>query len=102
MNDLSADPHSETIDMAITHREFYRLWEKLHPPDTWNVEGQTVRLGEVPPRVEVHLSDEYLPDFIPQIRLPRTILTFTFYGCEDDWREAFIKKFRLHFHRGGG
>lgn len=88
-------------DMACTEAE----WLRLLPPAIGEVSWQPgagsarVRLGSG----TLHLSwREAPPRRIALLELARLHVAFAFEGVGEESRHAFMKRFDLYMHRGGG
>jgi hypothetical protein len=88
-------------DMACTEAEWLRWLPDAIGDREWErgEHAVRVRIGEG----TLDLSwNEAMPRQIALVRLPRLLVVFEFLGVCDDERHAFMKRFDLYMHRGGG
>jgi hypothetical protein len=90
-----------TLDMAISHAEFFRLLPDAIAGARWQAEGSRISIAQPDGRVEILLSSERTRR-IASLSLPVTNVTLSFDGFSEEAIERFMSRFHLYFRRGGG
>lgn len=88
-------------DMACTEDEWLRWLPGAVGDNHWKLQPQSagVRIGDGALGLKWHVAE---PRVIALMRLPRLLVSFRFAGVDDARRYAFMKRFDLYTHRGGG
>jgi hypothetical protein len=90
-----------TIELGITHAEFFRSLPPALADQPYAIQGNEVRIEERGRSIVLKLSPENTRA-LGRLQLPVTPVTFTFAGYSERAIEDFMAKFNRHFHRGGG
>ena len=88
-------------EMGIEHREFFRLLPKALGSADFRVDGGHIRYGDGDKRMEITLSPEG-ERRIALLRMPVTLVEIAFHGYTDAEVEDAMRRFDMHFQRGGG
>ncbi|MGB8339164.1 MAG: hypothetical protein WCD07_10415 [Burkholderiales bacterium] len=96
------DVNRFTLDMSITHADFFRLLPAAIVPYESRVNGSAVDIFLGQRRVIITLGSEQQRRITDLLSLPRTQVEFLFEQFDDVQREAFMHRFDRYFHRGGG
>jgi hypothetical protein len=96
------NPHQFSLDMSITHADFFRLLPAAIVPYDSRVNGDSVEIFLEQRRVIITLGTEQQRRITGLLSLPRTQVGFAFEQFSDAQREAFMHRFDRYFHRGGG
>ena len=91
-----------SIEMGLSHREFFRILPKAYAGVEYTVAERLVRFEDAEKSVEIRLSEEWPVQLGPSLVLPRTQVDFAFFGHSEAEREAFLWHFKMHYFRGGG
>lgn len=88
-------------DMACTEDEWLRWLPGAVGDNHWKLQTQSagVRIGDGALGLKWQVAE---PRVIALVRLPRLIVSFRFAGVTETQRHAFMKRFDLYMHRGGG
>jgi hypothetical protein len=88
-------------EMGCTEAEWLRWLPAAIGERPWRLEGKsvTVRIEEGTLALDWRIGE---PRSIAQVRLPRLHVCFRFEGLDASQRLAFMKRFDLYMHRGGG
>lgn len=88
-------------DMACTEAEWLQWLPRAVGSHAYQINGTSARvtIGEGELRLAWQVSP---PRVIALMRLPRLRLDFAFSQLDDAQRLAFMKRFDLYTHRGGG
>ena len=88
-------------DMACTEAEWLRWLPGAVGDNHWKLQTQSagVRIGDGALGLKWQVSE---PRVIALMRLPRLLVSFRFAGVDEVQRHAFMKRFDLYMHRGGG
>jgi hypothetical protein len=103
-SDASAEgeqEHSFTRELGLTHTEFYRSLPPAIAPRAFTRENDRVQIDLEPGTVTIELGPQKQRS-IASLRLPYVEVRFTFSGLSIAQRQAFMERFEIHFHRGGG
>ncbi len=90
-----------TKEMGLTHREFYRTFASVAGTWAWQVSDDVVTLHHPVGPVTIYLEPERRRT-IAKVSLPATTLRFEFATRDPSDVDAFMKRFDMHFRRGGG
>ena len=85
----------------MTHRDFFRTFPAVARDASWQVDGDTVVLGEERQQINIRLGREGQRK-IAGLTLPTVDLRFEFRGYEAAEADSFMARFDLAFRRGGG
>ena len=88
-------------EMGLTHADFWRLLPRAMGDHPYTVDANAVRATVDGGQLEITLGP---PEErrIALLRLPYSVVSFTFTDVEETWQQAFKAHFDLHFQRGGG
>jgi hypothetical protein len=98
-----ADPTEVRVvkDMALSHADFFRILPALLENETYDIDGNNIRLARGTGEIEIRLSPECHRQ-MGMLRLPRTEVELRFRECSARVVEAFLAHFDLRYRRGGG
>jgi len=96
-----APEHSRTRDMGISHAEFLRTFTSAFRDRPYTRDGDALILSDEKRQARIELSPQ-VERVLASVRLPTTLVTFQFVGYSHHEVEAFMRRFDLYFHRGGG
>jgi len=88
-------------EMGLTHADFWRLLPRAMGNHSYTVEGTTVLANVDNGKLEITIGPP-LERRIALLRLPYSVVSFTFDGVTEAQQLAFKDHFDLHFRRGGG
>ena len=88
-------------EMGITHSDFFRTIPRALGSEDYQQSGTGVVLESGGRRLEIVIGAEG-ERRIALMVIPRTQVTLTFMGYEDDDIRAAIKRFDMMFKKGGG
>ena len=88
-------------EMALTHRDFFRIIPRALGTDDYRKSGQKVMLENGERLLEISLGPER-ERRIAQLAVPVTDVTLTFRGYAKAERDAALKLFECMFQKGGG
>ncbi|MCB1874262.1 MAG: hypothetical protein KDI49_20040 [Gammaproteobacteria bacterium] len=88
-------------EMGLTFSEFMRTLPAAIEPLTFNLDGRSVSILHPAGSIQLVLH-ETGERKIASMRLPVTRVEFRFTGLDALHRKAFMDRFDLYFHRGGG
>jgi hypothetical protein len=91
-----------TLDMSITHADFFRLLPAAIVPYYTRINGNVIEIFSEQRRATITLGAEQQRRITGLLSLPRTQVAFLFEHFDDAQREAFMHRFDRYFHRGGG
>lgn len=88
-------------EMACTEADWLRLLPAALGDCHWKRQEQTVgvRIGDGALGLKWEVAE---PRVIALVQMPSLRVRFRFAGVEDAQRQAFMKRFDLYMHRGGG
>lgn len=90
-----------SFEMSISRSEFLRLLSKATGGVPMAVEGDVFTHAETGRKWCITLRS--LPELrAGSLRLERLGIDWRFSGYEQEEREAIVRRFELHFRRGGG
>lgn len=87
--------------MGLTHDDFWRLLPRAMGSHPYTVEGLFVVATVDQGSLKITLGPP-LERRIALLRLPYSVVSFTFEGVTETQQLAFKRHFDLHFQRGGG
>ncbi|MCW5700596.1 MAG: hypothetical protein KIT00_12220 [Rhodospirillales bacterium] len=92
-----------TIDkeMAITHRDFFRILPGVFEGEPFRTDGNRIVFEKGGRRLEIELSPEGQRR-IALLTLPVTHVCLAFFGYGDAEMKSFLSRFDRSFQRGGG
>jgi hypothetical protein len=96
------NPNHFTLDMSISHADFFRLLPAAIVPYEARVKENIVEIFAEQRRVIITLGVEGVRKITGLLSLPRTQVEFLFEHFDNTQREAFMHRFDRYFHRGGG
>jgi hypothetical protein len=96
-----AEPIRFSREMSITHKEFLRSLPPAVAPAPFTVSGRTVTIDDDGRSVRIDLSPER-ERRLGTLRLPVTVVEFTFQGYGRAEFDRFMQRFDRAFQRGGG
>lgn len=100
MND--AAPHTEHLEMGLSHADFFRIFPRLVAPAEVERDGLSVAVSPAAGQsVEIRLSEEKTRR-IALLRIVHLDMDITFRGFSADERGAFLTRFHRAFQKGGG
>jgi hypothetical protein len=88
-------------EMGITHREFFRLLPNALGSADFRVDGGHIILGGDERHIAITLSPEG-ERRIALLTIPVTHVEIAFHGYTDAEVEDAMRRFDMHFQRGGG
>ena len=88
-------------EMGLTHADFWRLLPRAMGDHSYTIDGNAVNATVDGGQLEIILGQPEVRS-IALLRLPYSVVTFTFSGVEEVQQQAFKAHFDLHFQRGGG
>ncbi len=86
-------------EMAISHRDFFRILPRALGTEDYRVEGSTIRYENGGQRLEITLSAES-ERRIALVAIPVTRVRLAFFGYDEP--QAALTRFERYFQRGGG
>jgi hypothetical protein len=96
------DTNHFTLDMGITHADFFRLLPAAITPYAMRIKENMIEIFSQQRRVNITLGVEQIRRLSDHVSFPSTKVAFSFEQFTDAQREAFLHRFHLHFHRGCG
>lgn len=90
-----------TKDMALSHGDFFRTLPVLLDGETYEIDGNNVRVARGRRQIEIRLSPETQRQ-MGALRMPRTQVELRFHDCSAQEVETFLANFDLRYRRGGG
>ncbi len=90
-----------TKDMALSHADFFRILPALLDGESYEIDGNNVRIARESGHIEIRLSPESHRQ-MAALRLPRTQIELRFLDCSAQAMETFLANFDLRYRRGGG
>lgn len=88
-------------EMGLTHADFWRLLPRAMGRHAYTVDGSRVLARVDDGTLEITIGPP-LERRIALLRLPYSVVSFTFDGVTESQQRAFKSHFDLHFQRGGG
>jgi len=88
-------------EMGLTHSDFWRLLPRAMGEHQYEADGDVVKARVADGTLVITLGPT-LERRIALLRLPYSVVSFTFTGVRDIQQQAFKTHFDLHFQRGGG
>lgn len=88
-------------EMGLTHADFWRLLPKAMGAHPYTIDGDVVHATVDGGQLVITLGQPEVRR-IALLRLPYSVVSFTFTGLEESLQLAFKAHFDLHFQRGGG
>lgn len=88
-------------EMGLTHADFWRLLPRAMGEHPYTVSGNAVQATVAGGQLEITLGPAE-ERRIALLRLPYSVVSFTFTGLDELQQQAFKAHFDLHFQRGGG
>ncbi len=88
-------------EMGLTHADFWRLLPRAMGKHPYSVEGNTVLANVDNGKLEITIGPTQ-ERRIALMRLPYSVVSFTFDGVTEEQQQAFKAYFDLRFQRGGG
>lgn len=87
--------------MACTEAEWLGWLPAAMGEHFWKLQTRSagVRIGEGALGLTWQVAE---PRVIALVRMPRLLVSFRFAGLDEAQRYAFMKRFDLYMHRGGG
>jgi hypothetical protein len=89
------------LDMALSHADFFRILPALLDSESYEIDGNNIRVARGPGQIEIRLSPESHRQ-MAALRLPRTQVELRFRDCSAQVMETFLANFDLRYRRGGG
>lgn len=88
-------------EMGLTHDDFWRLLPRAMGEHPYEISGNAVhaKVADGSLQITIGPSQERR---IALLRLPYSVVSFTFNGVKEQEQQAFKAHFDLHFQRGGG
>lgn len=88
-------------EMGLTHADFWRLLPRAMGDHPYTISGNSVRASVDEGQLDITLGP---PEErrIALLRLPYSVVSFSFAGVGEVRQQAFKAHFDLHFQRGGG
>ncbi|MGQ7848369.1 hypothetical protein ACUNV4_27975 [Granulosicoccus sp. 3-233] len=100
--DVSAiPPITYSREMGLTHADFWRLLPRAMGSHPYSVEGNRVVANVDNGKLEITIGPSQ-ERRIALLRLPYSLVSFSFEGVTEAQQQAFKAHFDLHFQRGGG
>jgi hypothetical protein len=94
-------PSVVTLEMTISHAEFFRLLPDAVGGASWQAKNGHIRIAHPDGSVEIRLSPERIRR-IATLHLAVTDVTLAFDGFPPEAVARFMARFHLYFQRGGG
>lgn len=88
-------------EMGLTHADFWRLLPRAMGNHGYTIDGNSVHASVDNGTLDITLGPS-LERRIALLRLPYSVVSFTFNGVTEAQQQAFKAHFDLHFQRGGG
>jgi len=88
-------------EMGLTHSDFWRLLPRAMGEHQYETDGDVVKAVVADGTLVITLGPT-LERRIALLRLPYSVVSFTFAGVEEQQQQDFKTHFDLHFQRGGG
>lgn len=98
---LSQDTVRFARDMGVSHTDFFRTLPAALGHRPYSVENGGVRIEEGDRRILLRLFEQS-ERVIGALRLPVTRVEFVFAGYPEAEIRVFMRRFDMHFQRGGG
>ena len=95
------DPNRFTLDMGLTHAEFFKTLPAAIGHLAYTRDGNVIRVDYEGRCVQFELGPQQVRE-IALLRMPHTPVKFNFHRFSDAQRETFMERFDLYFRRGGG
>jgi hypothetical protein len=89
------------LEMAITYAELLRILPLAIEGRRYRVRDGEILIFEVDRKISIKLLKENVR-VIAALRLSMINIEFSFQGYSKADIEDFMRRFKLHFHRGGG
>ena len=93
--------HTVTREMAVTHREFFRLLPRVLPDNPVHTGDNTAVIPLHGGEIHIMLAAES-ERRLGSLTLPVTLVTLHFSGFEADAIDDFLERFYRTFQKGGG
>jgi hypothetical protein len=87
--------------MGLTHAEFMRSLPSATDGLTFSHDAGHIRIDAPSGKVEIELGPQRVRR-VGSLVLPTMSVTLRFSGFTKRQMDAFMERFDLHFHRGGG
>jgi hypothetical protein len=99
----SVSPNSVyfSLEMAITHAEFLRILPLAIEGRRYRVQEGEILIDKADRKISIKLLEESVRA-IAALRLSMIKIEFSFQGYSKADIEDFMRRFKLHFQRGGG
>jgi hypothetical protein len=99
----SVSPNSVSfrLEMAITHAEFLRILPLAIEGRRYHVQDGEILIFEVDRKISIKLLEASVRA-IAALRLSMIKIEVSFHGYSKADVEDFMRRFKLHFQRGGG
>jgi hypothetical protein len=94
-------PKALRREIGLGHAELFRLLPRAIGDRTWRVHRDLITITGQEQHVYIKLFPESRRD-LGTLKLPVTMLEFSFHGFTPEQVDAFIGCFDLAFRRGGG
>ncbi len=103
MTAVAKKPKPIVVDkeMAVTHRDFFRILPQALGTKAFRKTGAKVTLSDGEKRLEIALGAEG-ERRIANLAVPATRVTLTFSGYSDAGAADALKRFERMFQKGGG
>lgn len=88
-------------EMGLTHSEFFRTLPLAVGAQPYQVEGNVIIVALKVGRLVLTLAPETIRR-IASIRIPKTLVNFSFEDVPEDEKQHFLRYFDKRFQRGGG
>ena len=90
-----------TREMGYTHDEFIANFAAVANALPYEMHAQCIELKEASGRLVIELGDEQYRK-LASLTIPFMKVTFKFFNYSQSARDKFLKRFDLHYHKGGG
>lgn len=88
-------------ELGIAHTDFFRVFPAVVGHRPFGRSGRCVLFQDGPRTLRICLASESQRR-LGMLRIPVTALSFSFEGYTRADADRFMRRFDLHFHRGGG
>ena len=88
-------------EMGIEFDDFFRLLPRALESDDFEIAGNRISMGNDTRRMEI-VATPGEPRRIALLRMPVTHVEIAFHGYTDAEVEDAMRRFDMHFQRGGG
>ena len=88
-------------EMAITHKEFFRLLPAAIKKLNYEITGNIIDIIDGTKTISIELENETRRK-IASLSLPMTKLSIRFRGYSDQDTDAFLREFERAYQKGGG